>query len=301
MEHETKNEKNSVPASSIIIVMLLLVGISWYTVRLSKIQKEKTFSQLAGLSTEQQKEISLQNSIELPVRWGDLGVQMLKTGVMDQKAFEDLYLGRGGLSPADQKLLNDINNGNLVITQDNSGVLLNMLWAFGLGNKNVILENGPMMDPQYGGAGNFASTGGWNLAKGSAMDHYSKHSFITLNAEQQALVERVAENIYRPCCDNSTFFPDCNHGMAMLGLLELMASQGVSENEMYKVALQVNALWFPNQYAGIKTFLASKNIDWNTVDPKKILGAEYSSSSGYQKILSQIQPQEQKGGTSCGA
>ena len=97
------------------------------------------------------------------------------------------------------------------------------------------------------------------------------HKFIILTPEQQTLVEKVAKNIYRPCCDNSTYFPDCNHGMAMLGLLELMASRGVSEADMYKFTLEVNTLWFPSQYAAIKTLFVSKNIDWNTVDPKKIL------------------------------
>ena len=55
-----------------------------------------------------------------------------------------------------------------------------------------------MMNPAYKGAGNFASTGGWTLAKGSAMDHYNMHSLVTLTAEQQALVDRVSRGIYRP-------------------------------------------------------------------------------------------------------
>ena len=54
-----------------------------------------------------------------------------------------------------------------------------------------------------------------------------------------------------------------------------------------------------------KYFINEKNkvsgTDWNTVDPKKILGAEYSSATGIQKVMSQIKPQEQKGGTGCGA
>ncbi|KKR70410.1 MAG: hypothetical protein UU13_C0006G0012 [Candidatus Nomurabacteria bacterium GW2011_GWB1_40_7] len=237
----------------------------------------------------------------IAIYWGDLGMKMINAGVIDKEKFENLYAQRGGLSEADKKLLSDSDNGNLVITPENSGVILNMLWAFGLANKNPILENGPMMDPRYGGAGNFASTGGWNLAKGNAMDHYSMHSFVILTPEQQMLVEKVAKNIYRPCCDNSTYFPDCNHGMAMLGLLELMASQGANEQNMYKVASEVNALWFPSQYEAIKTFMTSQGVGWNTVDPKKILGAEYSSASGYQKVLSQIKPLEQKGGGSCGA
>lgn len=297
---EVKKENNLPPVTSIIIVIALIIGAVVYTTRF-KSQAEVGNSHPARLSAEQQKEIALQDNVELPVKWGNLGVQMTEAGVIDKVQFENLYIQRGGLSEADKKLLEGIDNGNLVINSENSGMILNMLWAFGLANKNPILENGPMMDPKYGGAGNFASTGGWNLAKGSAMDHYSMHKFITLTPEQQALVERVAKNIYRPCCNNSTYFPDCNHGMAMLGLLELMASQGVSEADMYKVALQVNTLWFPNQYAAIKTLVTSQGADWNTVDPKKILGAEYSSATGIQKVMSQIKPQEQKGGTGCGA
>src|SRR3989338_4189784 len=103
--------------------------------------------------------------------WGDLGSKMLEAGVIDKK------------------LLYGTHNKNLIISEKNSGMMLNMLWAFGLANENPILENGPMMDPKYGGAGNFASTGGWNLAKGSAMNHFSMHKFVTLTPEQQALVE----------------------------------------------------------------------------------------------------------------
>jgi len=196
------------------------------------------------------------------------------------------------------------------MTQENAGTILNLLWAFGLGNKNEILEKGPMVnyDGREAGspaealakAGNFASTGGWTLAKGNAMDHYSKHSFVTLTPDQQAMVERVAKNIYRPCCGNSTYFPDCNHGMAMLGLLELLASNGVSERDMYKIALQVNSYWFPDTYLTIAKYMELKGVPWNKVDPKEMLGADYSSGSGYRKILEQVAPVESKSAGGCG-
>src|SRR3989344_6213616 len=172
------------------------------------------------------------SGVVLPVRWGGLGKQMTESGVIDGKKFEAIYAQRGGLDEEAKRLLYGTDNGYIKITEENSGLVLNLLWALGLGNKNEILEKGPMMDAKYGGAGNFASTGGWSLSGGKAMDHYSKHSFIKLTPEQKALVARVSQNIYRPCCGNSTYFPDCNHGMAMLGLLELMASQAVSVAEM---------------------------------------------------------------------
>ena len=267
-----KNKIKEILYSSLVIIVIILLGFA---------------------PTGQKAQFSLD--------WKNLGIKMVEAGVIDQEKFENLYAGRGGLSEADKKLLYGNDNGDIAITAENSGMMLNMLWALGLSNKNPILENGPMMDSRYGGAGNFASTGGWTLAKGSAMDHYSMHSFVTLTPSQQMLVEKVSKGIFRPCCNKSTYFPDCNHGMAMLGLLELMASRDASEADMYKMALQANTFWFPSQYSAIKSLFASRGIDWNTVDPKEILSAEYSSASGYQKVLSQVQPQQQKGGSSCGA
>ena len=282
-EIETKKENNLSPITSIIIVVALIIGAFVYTTRL---KSQEVLSHSARLNS--QNEISLKDGVELPVKWENLGVKMVEAGVIDKDKFENIYNRRGGLTETDKKLLYDSNNGNLVITSQNSGVILNMLWALGLGNKNPVLDNGPMIDKQYGGAGNFASTGGWTLSKGGAMSHYSMHQFITLTPEQQALVERIAKNIYRPCCGNSTYFPDCNHGMAMLGLLELMVSQNVSEQDMYKAALAVNSLWFPDTYKTIKVYMKNKGVEWKDVNPQEMLGANYSSGQGFAQIASQV-------------
>ena len=157
-----------------------------------------------------------------------------------------------------------------------------------------------MVDKQYGGADKFASTGGWSLAVGNAMKHYSKHNLIQLNQEQQKLVEEVSKNIYRPCCDNATYFPDCNHGMAMLGLLQLMAAQGMNQQDMYKHALAVNSYWFPDTYVNIAKYMAKQGTSWDKVDPQEVLGKNYSSASGYRQILSQVEPVKPAGGGGCG-
>lgn len=204
----------------------------------------------------------------------DIVVQLQTVGAIDRAKFNPVF-----------------PKGPIVMTQENEHELLNALWAFGLANKNPILEQGPMMDPRYGGADRFASTGGWSLSVGSPMDHYSMHAMVVLTPQQQAFVESVSKNIYRPCCDNSTYFPDCNHGMAMLGLLELMAAQGASEQEMYKTALAVNSYWFPSQYE----IIAQLNLD-----PKTALSAQYSSGSGFRSVLETVKPVESSGGSSCG-
>src|SRR3989344_37631 len=242
-----------------------------------------------------------EKGIILPVVWGDLGKRLVENGVIDQEKFEQLYANRGGLDDDAKNLLMGRSNGKLLITKENANLLLNLLWAIGLGIKNEILEKGEMSDPRYGGAGKFASTSGWTLAKGDPMQHYSAHTLISLTPEQQKLVDEVSRNIFRPCCGNSTHFPDCNHGMAMLGLLELMASQGVSEKDMYKAALAVNSYWFPDTYLNIARYLESKDISWSKSDPKGVLSANFSSSAGYQAILKQIQPATGSGGGgSCG-
>ena len=246
-------------------------------------------------------EVLPKSGIVLPVTWDDLGRQMTDSGVIDREKFLALYKSRPELAGEAEKLLSGESTGRVKMTEENSPVILNLLWAFGLGNKNPILESGEMTDKKYGGsASRFASTGGWTLARGKAMDHYSKHEFVTLTEKQQALVDSVSRNIYRPCCGNSAHFPDCNHGMAMLGLLELMASQGVSEQDMWKAALVVNSYWFPDTYITIASYMNNGGVDWKNVNPQEILGANYSSASGYAKIASQVPAQPRRGGNGCG-
>ena len=288
------NESKNYLIPTAVALSAIIVVYAWFNPAETKISEPDRAIQVS--------------SIELPIVWGNLGARMINAGVIDRAKLEAIYAQRGGLTSEKKQLLEE-ETGKLKITQENAGFILNLLWALGLGNKNEILEKGPMMT--YGGAGspaealakagNFASTGGWTLAKGSAINHYSKHFFIVLTPEQQKLVERVSKNIYRPCCDNPTYFPDCNHGMAMLGLLELLASQGVSEDDMYKIALTVNSYWFPDTYLTIAKYLKEKkNIDWIDANPKEILGRNYSSASGYQNILSQITPPATQSGGGCG-
>jgi len=254
-----------------------------------------------------QEKVMPSGGVELPVVWGDLGKRLVESGSIDREKFVALY---GSLSEEESALLDRGNPERMRITRENAPYLLNLLWAFGLANKNSILEEGEMSDPAYGlpaeasaqagGAGGFASTGGWPLAKGGAMEHYSMHSFTTLTPEEHRLVEQVSKNIYRPCCGNSTHFPDCNHGMAMLGLLELMASQGVSKEEMYKAALAVNSYWFPDTYLTIATYMGSRGIEWSGMSPREVLSAEYSSAGGYSRIAAQVAKIQGGSGTSCG-
>ena len=239
--------------------------------------------------------------ISIPVEWGDLGKKLVDVGVIDKELFLTLYQDGKELGEYEMNLLEGGQNEEILINSENSGVVLNLLWALGLANKNKILEEGPMIDEEYGGdAGNFASTGGWTLGVEDAMSYYSAYEFIILTPQQQELVEEVSKNIYRPCCGNSVYFPDCNHGMAMLGLIELMAAQGMNEQEIYDIALAVNSFWFPDTYITIAKYFAQRGIAWDDVSSKEVLGSAYSSAQGYAQIASEVEPVQSGGGSSCG-
>ena len=280
----------------LIIAVAIMIGTLTYA---SRTETPPTLG-VGGKTDNLTEKILPFEGVILPAIWGDLGKQLVATGVIDREKFEQLYASREKLTTEIKALLIAENNGNLKITEENSGMILNLLWALGLGAKNEILETGPMMDKNYGGAQNFASTGGWTIAKDNAMNHYSKHQFFNLTPEQQALVNKISRGIYRPCCGNSTYFPDCNHGMAMLGFLELMAAQGVNEPEMWQAALTLNSFWFPDTYLTIATYMKNKGVNWTDVNPQEMLGADYSSASGYQKIQSQVNTPTLKGGSGCG-
>ncbi len=106
------------------------------------------------------------------IYWGDLGARLVEAGVIDESKFPNYY-----------------NSKYLEISAENSKVILNTLWALGLGNKNeILLEEMVNYDGKQAGspaealakAGGFASTGGWTLARGDAMTHYNLHEFISL-------------------------------------------------------------------------------------------------------------------------
>lgn len=237
----------------------------------------------------------------LPVVWGNLGAELVGMGVIDANKFKSLYEQRGQFSEEYNNLLSGSSTDRIKITRENSGYLLNLFWALGLSNKNQILTSGEMTNPAYGGAKNFASTGGWTIAQGDPMNYYSRFMFVKLTPDQQDLVDKISRGIYRPCCGNSTHFPDCNHGMAMLGLLELMASQGVSEQDMWGTALVVNSYWFPDTYMNIATYMKNRGVEWKDVDPQEILGSNYSSAQGYSNIVSRISISTQRStGIDCG-
>jgi len=303
MEEKSNEVKNLLPGSIFISSIILASAWIYKAESKTRIEPEKNRPEHTEKSTSSVLEEAVLPSggVILPVTWGNLGSRLASVGAIDAEKLEALYVERGEFTEEYRALLLEQSRGRLKMTEENSGYLLNLFWALGLASKNPILDSGEMKDSRYGGAENFASTAGWTIAKGNPMEHFSRHKFFNLTPSQQELVEKVSRGIYRPCCGNSTHFPDCNHGMAMLGLLELMASQGVGEEEMWKAALAVNSYWFPDTYLTIAAYMKNKGVEWQNVEPREMLGAKYSSAQGYAKVASQVvAPRGQSGGSGCG-
>jgi hypothetical protein len=253
-----------------------------------------------------QEQINPVDGYALSVSYGDLGPRMLEGGVFSYEAFAALYENSGNpLSEEQMRILKSGSDEEIVINVQNAHFLLNLFWAVGLANNNSILTSGPMVQRSDGQVEGFASTGGWSLATKPVTELYASMNLIPLTAEQQKLVEEVAGAVYRPCCDNPTLFPDCNHGLAMLGILELMASNGASADEMFEAAKYINAYWFPQQTLETAIYLQiTENTDFASADARLVVSDKFSSGSGAARVHQELQvkgilPQAPNQGGSC--
>lgn len=260
-------------------------GNKLYDETVAKVLPEKGF----------QSEIYLADSV----------LKLVEKGVIDQNKFKAIYNERAGLPSELEDVLTKPSYDPILLTRDNANIYVNLLWALGLSNYMSTNKDSPINGESLF---NFASTGGWNIGKeenGGA--YFNKFRIVELTPTQEALVTEIAKNTYRPCCNNSTFFQDCNHGSALLGLLQLGASQGLTAEELYRETLFFNSFWFPHNYVQTALyFKVIKNTDWEKVDPKEVMGYNYSAISNWAKNvqveiakLPNLIPQTQSGG-SCG-
>lgn len=231
-------------------------------------------------------QVSLPESYRMDISFGDLGPQLLAAGAIDYDLFSQLYQQMGQpLTESQQAILTEGSDVPITFDYQNAHFLLNFFWALGLTNRNVILTEGPMVQQRDGDIGSYASTGGWTLGHHPATHLYASTPIISLTPDQQSRLEEAANNIYRPCCNNHTAFADCNHGMAMLGLLELLASQDASVEELFAAAKAVNGFWFPQQSLQTAVFFkAAMDLDYADVEPRLAVSRDTFSGSGFAQV-----------------
>lgn len=288
---EVKKSKAFTLASVYLIIFAFFVGMFTQQIISRKNQPEAT--QASSTQKGQPDVVKLQEQVlskqgyVFKVNWGNLGKRMVDDGVIDETKLAQAVGGKDILPENLKKYLNGSNQTQIELTPENARFWVDVLWGLGLANKNEILDKGPMVEG--GQTANFASTGGWTIGKKQPMDLYSKFSYITLNDTQQTLVKEIADGVYRPCCGNPTSFPDCNHGMAALGLIELMVSQGFSKDEIYKTVLAFNSYWFPQTYVDIAYYLAQNGRDYTKTPASELLSKTFSSGMGYGVIKKKLQ------------
>lgn len=141
---------------------------------------------------------------------GESVVKLAQNGVIDRKKFLAIYQDRGDFPDELKNALDKPLSKPILLTRQNANYYVNLLWPLGLANYMESNKQSPILGKSLF---NFASTGGWNLGKeenGGA--YFNKFKIVELSPEQESLVTKIAQNAYRPCCNNSTFYQDCNHG-----------------------------------------------------------------------------------------
>ena len=271
----------------VLVIFLLGLGsgyLKWGQDEAAELKQQKELATVY-------EQVNPKDGYSLSISYGELGPQLIESGVINYDAFAAIYENSGNpLSVEQIAILKNGSDEEIVITAKNAHFLLNFFWAVGLANKNSILTDGPMVQNSGGQIERFASTGGWTLASKPITELYASMDLIPLTTEQQRLVEEVAAAIYRPCCNNHTLFPDCNHGMAMLGVLELMASQGARADELFEAAKYINAYWFPQQTLETALYLQlNRKIDFVNADARLIVGNQFSSASGAGMVHEDLQ------------
>ncbi|OIO26576.1 hypothetical protein AUJ14_01510 [Candidatus Micrarchaeota archaeon CG1_02_55_22] len=225
----------------------------------------------------------------LPVTWGRTGPALITSGALNFVQFVDsMNRSSRPLTMEQANILLSGSGENVSITRENKLFVLEFFWALGLVNNNSILFDGPLSHSESVSIDRFASTGGWRFGNQSVAQLVGSANILRLSSMQQALVENVSKSVYRPCCNNPTYFPDCNHGMAALGLIEFMAYQNASREQILSALLYANSYWFPDNYLDLAEYFKEQGVSWEDVDAGLVLSAEYSSASGYRNISSQL-------------
>lgn len=288
---------NKLAQTALILLVVSLAFLSGFL-----IQKVENLKSGGGISKKEEavadkEKVLPEKGFDLPISWGDLGPKLIAAGVIDQEKF----LQTVNLNSEEEKILKEGGEIPVVINADNSQFVVDLLWAIGLAQKSEVYTKGPLGKEYKKDIANFASTGGWTLAKGKAVNYLGKLELFNLSEEQQQRVSEIAKNVYRPCCGNSTWFPDCNHGMAALAAIEMMMAKNLSDEEIYKNVLKLNSFWFPSTYLTTATYFARQGVSWDKIDAKKVLSAEFSSSQGAAEVAKKVDPvPAEGGGGGCG-
>lgn len=236
-------------------------------------------------ASDRMERVIPRSGMQTRTRLGDSPLKLVEHGIIDPDRFLALY--HNELPPEQRLLLFWPSHRPINLMRENSNIYVNLLWPLGRANRLKANESSPVNNETLP---MLAATAGWTLGQaenGAAC--FNGYRILDLSERQEQLAASVAQRTYRPCCDNSTFLQDCNHGSALFGILQLGAAQGLGGAELFQEALTFNSFWFPSHYVQIALYLELiEKTGWADADPARIMGAEYSASSPSRHKLSQI-------------
>ena len=320
--------------SLIVMVGLIFVAIHIWNVQPSANHKNatvpNTLSSVKTLSYNAINQTLLAAQVipaagyTLPFKWGDSIRKLVETGALNLSNISIiLNNSKQPLTPVEMKILNGTYNGYIQFNSTNAEFVQLVLWSLGINNNDTIINKGQIINasvpyadqinsnaslkqkvtPQYVASHYFASTGGYGPLGKLQLGGLN---IISLTSQQQTLMYDVATHSYRPCCDNPTAFPDCNHGAAALGLIELLASQNANQSQMFSALEYFYQYQFPQQYTEIAAYFDSRGENYSRVNSSEVMSFSFSSYSGFSNvnqylIKNGILQQPTGSGASCGA
>ncbi|MDH5411437.1 MAG: hypothetical protein OEY16_08620 [Alphaproteobacteria bacterium] len=213
---------------------------------------------------------------------GEVIARLAAGGAVAPEKLAAVYERRGGMPDWMARALKGEDSGEIELGAKTVPYLLNLFWPLGIANKAAFNQRHPIAEKTLP---RLAATGGWTLGiEKNGATYYNKVEAVPLTEEQDAMVERMAGVIYRPCCDNAALFPDCNHGAAMLGFLQLAAAQNLPEERIWELAKILNGFWYPNQYVSMALMFDLRDgQDWDAVPAQTVLDRKHSSISGWRR------------------
>ncbi len=266
----------------VLITLLMLVAFSLVIQILPSIGNATSIRAADGIDVDAiTAQVLPENGFTIDAVWGDSVSMMVKAGVLDEKKLNDILTKRYSQPMTQEQkslLSSDYSNEKLTINSKNAVFMMYMLWTLAKHNNNPILHDSPF-------AKSFSN---YDIGVGKA--GYGDTNLIALTPEQQEIAVYVANNSYRPCCGQSTARPDCSHGFAALGLVELMASQGYSKEQIFDAFVKFNSYWFPSTYVqDAMYFKITENKDWSNVDKELAASQQFSSVTGANAVKKYLQ------------
>src|SRR3989338_4880427 len=106
---EVKKKKDYLLPGSIVIAGLLISGSWMYDSTLQYLKPSGEVQDQKAIQKLQESVVPTSGAV-IPVRWGDLGIQLVETGVIDKTAWDKLNKSRGGVPEEVNKFFSDMGS-----------------------------------------------------------------------------------------------------------------------------------------------------------------------------------------------